>query len=297
MQAMRTQAIGLTALAGFLALVSATVGQSPRAGGEEAGIRQALKGLADGFAAGNASQAAGAYSENAELYLENGPPVRGKAAIRAAYAVYFKNNSGCKVALEPHALRFLSKDAAMEDGLMRVSADGKETVVHKYSILLLREEGKWLVAMVRESPAPRASLLELEWLVGNWQAKQGANDITSKYEWMEGKTFLKCNFQVREKDKVLHGLRLIGLDPASGELKIWTFETHGGVGTGTIRKDGNRWVIEAVLNLPDGVEISSSTILSQVNEESFSWLPTQVKVNELSLPDLPPIVVRRVKTK
>jgi hypothetical protein len=52
------------------------------------------------------------------------------------------------------------------------------------------------------------------------------------------KSFIRVQFTIRQKDQTVSGFQMIGKDPASRELRSWTFESAGGFGEATWSRDG-----------------------------------------------------------
>src|SRR5262249_32367377 len=155
-------------------------------------------------------------------------------AIQKAFAEHFTKNPKCKVTLEPEPVRFTSRDTAIEEGYIKVARAKAETSYNRYSVLLVREDGKWLLGFIKEWPDEQADLKDMDWLIGAWTAKRDNLEIQSKYEWFGSKSFIKGQFTIRGKDKNFTAMQMIGTDAKSGELRVWTFEHDGGFGEGTI---------------------------------------------------------------
>lgn len=279
-----------------------TKGTAPRAAGDSsvrekdrAAIRKAVQGLVDAFAKGDAEKAAAALTEGAELVPFEGPSLIGREAIQKAYAEHFAKHPHVKIEPTTESLRFLSRDAAVEEGTMHVTRGADAERTHHYSLLHVREDGKWLIAEIQESPTGVDNLSELSWLIGDWRAKQEDTELHINYDWFGEKAFLRGMFTIRLKDRTLTGMQLIGADPETGELRIWAFEHDGGVAAGTCTRDGESWLFETTGALTGGEPWSARNILLRVNQDTITWQPVLRTIGDEQVEDAPPVKVVRAK--
>lgn len=264
---------------------------------DRSAIREVMKDFLAAFERGDAAAAAARMTTGAELMAPDGTTVRGRAAIEKAYAGLFAKNPKHQVAVEPEELRFTSRDSALEEGHMTVTRGKEEPGSFRYVALLVREEGKWLIAVLRNDASEQASLRDLEWLIGTWVAKRGDAEVQTTYEWMGNKAFLRAQFSIRDKGATTTGMKLIGLDPGTGELRTWTFEADGGYGEGTCTRDGKKWAFASSATLADGRVMTATNILNPIDRDSFTWQSVNLKVDDEPMPNLPPVKVTRVKGK
>ena len=260
-------------------------------------IQQTMKGFTAAFEKGDASAAAGFLTSGAELIPESAEPIRGRDAVEKALKEHFAKNPRVKVTLEVEAVRFTSKDTAIEEGTIKVVPEKGDASNNRYSVLLVREDGKWLLGYIKEWPDDNADLKDLDWLIGTWTAKRGDAEVRTTYEWFGNKSFIKAQFTVREKDKTITGMQMIGVDPSSGDLRTWTFENDGGFGEGKCTRDGKKWVFETLTTLADGGVLEAQNILIQVDKNTLTWQPTNLTVDGEQFGNLPPVKVTRLVTK
>src|SRR5262249_43352509 len=146
------------------------------------------------------------------------------------------------LAVEVDEMRFPSKDTAVVEGHFKLrTGKSAELSVSRCSFLFTREDGKWLIAIAREWPGDGLSLRDLDWLIGTWEAKRGGTIVSTKYDWTANKNFIRCQFSITQEGKTVGGMQMIGKDPATGALRIWTFEDSGGIGDTDITRDGKKW--------------------------------------------------------
>ena len=258
-------------------------------------IRTAVKNLVDAFEKGDAAGVASMLTEGAELDGLESPPLYGRKAIQAALQTHFEKKQKQKMVLEQESLRFISRDTATEHGHVRTSLNNQAWASHRYSLMHVREDGKWLIAAIREQPSDEAPLRDLEWLIGNWQAQRDDLSINTTYEWIGNKAFIRGNINTRQKDRSVSAMQVIGLDPKSGALRIWIFEANGIYAEGTCQRDDNAWVFQTTGEAPDGTAVASKNILHYVNPDVMTWQPVQLRMGQEQIADLPPIKVSRVR--
>ncbi len=240
-------------------------------------------------------QVAAHLTDGAELIPDDSPGIRGREAIQKACAGYFAGHPHQKITLEPQSLRFTSRDTAVEEGLMRTSVENEAPATQRYSLLHVREDGKWLLAEIQEWPSEGTALRDLDWLIGSWQATGGGAEVSTSYVWLGNKAFIRGTIIMRQKDQTLSGMQVIGADPQTGELRIWVFESNGGFAQGTCTRDGKAWVFETEGLTADGGVLAATNILARVNNDTITWQPVNLTVDDEVIGDLPPVKVTRVK--
>ena len=258
-------------------------------------IRATVKSLVEAFEKGDAEKTVALMTDEAELSAEETPTIRGKKAIQESLKVHFDKKQKQRINLEMDSLRFLSKDTAIEEGHLKTSVHQHAWTSQRYSIMHVRENGKWLIAMLKEWPSEEAPLRDLEWLIGNWQAQRDDLAINTTYEWVGNKAFIRGNIVTRQKEHTISAMQVIGPDPATGSLRIWIFEANGIYAEGTCQRDKNTWIFETSGEAPDGTTVSSKNILHHVNPDVMTWQPVQLRKGQEQIADLPPIKVTRTK--
>ncbi|MEX2188339.1 MAG: hypothetical protein WD875_16145 [Pirellulales bacterium] len=152
-----------------------------------------------------------------------------------------------------------------------------------------------MLAEIQEWPSEGTELRDLDWLIGSWQAKRPDAEVRTTYEWLGNKAFIRGNITIRRKDSTLSGMQLIGVDPQTGDLNIWIFESDGGVAQGTCTREGKTWIFETSGLLADGGELAATNILARVDNDTITWQPINLTVGDEEIGNLPPVKVTRVK--
>jgi uncharacterized protein (TIGR02246 family) len=265
--------------------------------GDRDRIQSQREAFLKAFESGDAERVASFWTAEGELIGDDGSVYRGRAAIARAYRELFGTRQKRQAEIQPESLRFPSQDTAIEEGTFKVRVGKAEPTASRYSILHVREGGKWHMAVVREWPAEAASLRDLEWLIGTWVARRDDVEVHTTYEWMWNKSFIRVHFSIRQKDREVSGFQMIGKDTASGELRSWTFESEGGFGEAMWSRDGKKWVLDSAGRLSDGSTMAATNVLTPLDQDSFTWQTVKRSIDGEEVEDLPPVKVTRGKPK
>lgn len=264
---------------------------------DSARIHSQMEGFLKAFESGDAERVASFWTTEGELIGDDGGIFRGRAAIAKAYRELFRTKEKRKAEFQKESLRFPSPDTAIEEGYFKVRVASGDSTTNRYSILHVREGEKWVMAVVREWPAETGSLRDLEWLIGTWVIKRDDAEVRTTYEWMWNKSFIRVQFNIRQKDRELKGFQIIGKDVASEGLRSWTFESEGGFGEAAWSRDGKKWVLDSAGRLSDGSSLAATNILTPLDQDSFTWQTVRRSIDGEEVDDLPPVKVTRVKPK
>ena len=154
--------------------VRAAASSPPRVADDKI-LRQSAVEFAEAYNAGDAKKIATQFAPQAEMVDEQGNAIQGRDAIEKAFAAQFAQPSKYKMAIEIDSLRFLSDNLAIEDGRLVQTADDESNLPHdRYTVVHVREGGKWLVASARDvltivqPRSPHEQLEQLEWMIGDW---------------------------------------------------------------------------------------------------------------------------------
>lgn len=260
-------------------------------------VRKDLDSFVKAFEARDAKALAAHWTAEGEYRNDANVALRGRDAIQSAFASVFAATPEIKAEIRPEALRFLSRDVAAGEGTVTVRRGLAETPTNaRYTTLLVREDGHWRLAQLTETRNDKVSVADLDWLVGEWKStpRQGA-EIRTTYSWAPNKKFLKVEFSLKEKGLELSGVQVLGVDPATGGIRTWTFEADGGVGEGDWSRDGDHWTIDASGTLADGTTLTETNILRRIDADTFTWQSVNRLLGENEFDDLPPVKVTRVK--
>src|SRR4029077_3280565 len=133
-----------------------------------------------------------------------GTTIRGRAAIEAAYAKAFAQKKNAKVDITVESIRFPSRDTADEEGYPNTYKGAWEPpTASRYSVLHVREGGRWLMALLREWPDEGTSLRDLDWLIGTWEAKGEEAEVRTTYEWDAKKNSIRCHITIKSEGRTV----------------------------------------------------------------------------------------------
>ena len=72
---------------------------------------------------------------------------------------------------------------------------------NRYTVLHLKQDGKWMMASARDLPEdraePSAMLKQLEWLIGDWVDESPDSLITSTYAWTDNRNYILSEFRIQ----------------------------------------------------------------------------------------------------
>jgi uncharacterized protein (TIGR02246 family) len=263
---------------------------------DNAAIREAGESFIKAFEGGDAKAVAARWTAEGEYISDDGTTVRGRAALEKAYAGFFAKNPKLKLEVQSDSLRFPSRDTAIAEGYFKVRKDRAEAPVSaRFSALYVREDGKWLMAVLREWPDEGTSLRDIDWLIGDWEVKRDGLEVRTSYEWDENKVFIRGRFTTRQEGRTVTAIQFLGKDPSTGRLRSWTFESTGGFGEAVWTRDGRTWTADTSGVQSDGSTLHAINIVTRLNDDSFTWQSTKRTEDDAELPDLPPVKVTRVK--
>lgn len=255
------------------------VGAAPAAArsDDERAIREAIDAFAQAFARGDARAIAGLFTEEGEAIDPEGATIKGRAAIEEHFAQRLGGASGDRLETTVETVSILAPGVARVAGRTQLRpADGSVPLGGRFSSIVVRRDGRWLLAIAREIPdkdlTPHDHLMELDWLVGDWVEESEDAVVNTSVAWTDGGNFLLRSFDVRVKGKpALTGTQRIGWDPLTRQIKSWVFDGNGGYGEGLWMRQGDQWVIKATGVRPDGRVATATQVLTYVNKDAMRW--------------------------
>jgi uncharacterized protein (TIGR02246 family) len=264
-------------------------------------IDNVIKEQVQAFNNRDAAAVAANWTTDGEYIRNDGDPVRGRDAIQKGYAEFFKTLKGKPtVEVQVDNLRFPSADTAVSEVTLRLKNEQGDLIGSSWrNTLLVREEGKWKVAMVNEWDRDNLlddTLKDLEWLIGTWRMDTKDRDVTTTYEWDETKTFIRGKFTVKQGDKVAEsGTQIFGRDNAEGGIRSWVFQSDGGFGDGLWTRDGKKWLVDFSGVTAGGKKLSATVVYQRVDADTFTWQSVQQTVDGQPIADTLPIRVSKQK--
>ncbi|WP_261346967.1 YybH family protein [Crateriforma spongiae] len=261
-------------------------------------IHHTMEHFVKAFESRDADALASFFTVQCEFENVEGMKVRGRAALNDAFANFFAQTPEVSAKVTSESLRFLSRGTAIDEGVVKIQRGPAASQTEaNYSALLVRDGEAWRIASFQESPkTDEPTIDDLEWLIGKWtsRADTGAM-IRTTYQWLPGRRFIKSQFSIDDAELSFAGAQIIGVDPATGMLHSWTYESDGGIGEADWYPDDNHWSLDAVGTLADGRTLAELNILRRIDNDTFTWQSTNRELDGESLSDLAPVKVVRVR--
>jgi len=267
---------------------------------DESAIRAVGESFRAAYNAGDAKAAAALFTEDAEMIDEAGERIKGRPTIQAFFEAMFQARKGANIEISLESLGFLAPDVAKEEGHTRVRPPETEApdAIRRYSLLFVKQGGKWLYSSVREEEelglAHQERLKELEWLVGDWVDETADSTVHANCRWSTDKNYLLREFTIHVQGRpVMTVDQRIGWDPLTKQIRSWVFDSEGGYGSAYWSRDGNQWFIKSTGVLPDGRTASATQILTRVGPHTARWASIERTVGGQVVPNLQEYVMVR----
>ncbi len=265
---------------------------------DEAAIRANVAAFVRAYNTQDARALASLFAQDALIIDKGGNTHQGRQAIEQVFAGLFKAAPQKRQEVSVEDVRFLGPDLAVEVGSTReVPAPGEAAEYDRYTVLHVKRDGKWLMALARDSegvgPTSREQLQELAWLIGEWVDDGGSVVVNSSCRWSEDGHFLLQDFNLRiEGQEAMKVTQRIGWDPLGKHIRSWVFDSEGGFGEGAWYRTGDAWIIKVSAVRPDGSTASATNLLKPTGPDGYVWRSTdRIVANEVT----PSIEVRVVR--
>jgi uncharacterized protein (TIGR02246 family) len=268
---------------------------------DEAAIRANVAAFVKAYNARDAKAVAAMFTQDGLIVDKEGDASEGRDAIQKVFAGLFAESPKKQIEVTIESIRFVGADLAMEEGTTKeTAAPGEIPEYDRYTVLHVKRDGKWLMAMARDEEGPPPSsheqLRPLAWLVGEWVDDGGSVVVNSTCRWSEDGNFLlqEFNIQVGGKNAMRVSQR-IGWDPQAKRIRSWVFDSDGGFGESvwTHDQDDDLWVIKATGVRPDGSNASSTNVLVPDGKDAYVWRSRDRIVGDEVAPPVEVKVVRK----
>ncbi len=217
----------------------------------ESEIRATAVAFVQAFNRGDARAVAALWTADGSAIDDSGTIYKGRPAIEAQYAELFKQHPDARMEVAVKSIEFPAPTIAIEDGISQVEAQhAGPPQASRYTAVHVKQDGKWLMASVREAsielPSNFARVEGLGWLAGTWKAERDGTAMQTTIRWIANKSFLEREYTVRKDGiAVSSGRQIIGWDPKAGQIRSWSFDASGGHGTGLWTATPEGWRIES----------------------------------------------------
>lgn len=269
---------------------------------QEAAITKTAEAFVEAFHKGDARAVAAFWTADGDYVDADGRVLKGREAIEKAFTELFAANKGLKLRIDVANLKFPAPDLAIEDGTSAVIApDGSAPSRARYTNVLVKKDGHWLLSSVREAadagPSNYEFLRGLEWAIGEWVDDVPAGEVGHiSFAWAPGQNFIVSTRTVDFKDaQHLQSTQWIAWDAAAKQIRSWSFQADGGFGESTWTKDGNKWVVKSESILADGNKVTSTNVIAPGDAGGLTVLSKDQKVNGQVLPDTREVKMKRLR--
>lgn len=279
------------------------VSESAETSEDLAAIRAGSQVFVDAFNGRDAKAVAELWTKDGEFIDDNGDRHAGRDAIANAYTEQFSDGSDAKIAVVIDSLRMVSSTVAIEDGRAVVDPPPPGAAgVSTYTATHVKENGKWLMASVRdtwvEAEVTSESLSDLGWLVGDWRAEEHGASINSTFRWVANGNFLERTFTTTHLDgTATSGVQLIGWNPLSGRVQSWSFAPDGGHDVGVWSPTATGWVSKSSGVTGDGRSTRSVNRFTRLDDDAIAWQSTERSLDGDAIPDSEEVVIKRKASK
>lgn len=299
----RNNPVGLFFLTLAFVLAGAAVARSEDpAAAQQAAIAKKAQAFIEAFHKGDAQALAAFWTPDGDYVDVSGRLLKGRKAIAEDFARQFAENKGLTLRIELASVRYLTPDTAIEDGVTTImSPDGGMPDRARYTNVLVKKDGEWMLASVREAtftpPSNYEHLRALEWAIGEWvEDTQDSHVGRVQFQWTPDQNFIIGTRSVGVKDILLdNGSQRIGWDPAGKMIRSWNFEADGGFGHGEWKLDGDKWVVTMSSVLRSGSLMTATTVVTRIDPNTIAWQIKDQQLDGKALPDTPVVKMKRVK--
>ena len=247
---------------------------------DEAAIRANIDQFVKAYNAGDAKAVAALFTTDGQIVDKDGNESKGYEAIAKTFGELFRDMPKKKLEVFVESIRFIGADLAMEVGTTRETPEpGKPAEYDRYTVLHVKRDGKWQMALARDEEGPTATpheqLQPLAWLVGDWVDDDGSVVVNSSCRWSEDGNFLLQEFKMQLNGRpTMNVTQRIGWDPITKQVHSWVFDSEGGYGESLWTRDGTAWVIKATGVRPDGTSASATNRLTPTGNDGYVWRST-----------------------
>ncbi len=291
----------------LLALMASSVAgpgvgqQSKGEAPDKEAIAQNAEGFIEAFNRGDAKALAAFWTPDGDYTNQSGRHLKGREAMEKAFQNFFTENKGLTLRIESESLRFATPEVAIEDGTSFVlGSDGTPPTRARYTIVHVKQDGKWFLSSVRDAPFVPPSnhehLRGLDWAIGDWSGENDKGDGEHlSLSWTDNQNFIIGTFAATARGvSVGEATHWIGWDPQAKRIRSWIFDAAGGFGEGAWTRDGDNWVSKTKSVHQDGKNATATFYIRRVDADTLRLQGTDRTVDGKAIPDTKEYKLRRV---
>ncbi len=254
-------------------------------------IRAAAKAYVGALEQGKVEAVAAAWTPDGDYVNASGRSFKARDLIATEFRKGAGGHRDLKVTID--AIRLITPEVAVEDGhVVHGAAPGESPRRSRYTAVWVKRDSHWLLDSLREAMSPQAPLnarlADLKWLLGDFSGRSldGMKMIVTCTMSSDGNYLLR-EFHVTLPDgSRRRSSQRIGWDPATGDLKSWTFNANGSHGEGVWKRQGDVWIVNNSGVAIDGKHTSSTTIYSKISDESMIVSAVGAMADDQAEPDV-----------
>lgn len=262
-------------------------------------IKNQAKLYEKAFDEGDAKTIASMWTEDGCYTGPDGVEYIGRANIEQAFAKFFRAMGTPPISLEMKSLRPIGDSAVEERGIASIRGqDGNLLPGTVYTTIHVKDNDQWRIASATErGPVePRVPLSSLSWLVGDWKANGATGQSAVSTKWEGDKHFIVCKFNTKSTTgKENNDIQVIGVDPLSGQIVSWIFDSEGGTGKGRWWRRGDTWMADLSKVEGDGTRFTATDIIAPSGPDSFTWQSVNRRIDGLPTGSTEKVTVERVR--
>jgi uncharacterized protein (TIGR02246 family) len=299
--ALTLQAVPSAPAANAISAQSSKRSESSKA--EMAALAAKLDSLSKFVAAGDAASLAGLWAQDGSFVDDSGTSYQGRSALQKRFENVFAAGEKPSVSLKQDRAQVLSPTVIVSEGtVLRKQPSGESVADTKYSFVFVKNADGWYISSATETPitapdnadAPKVSLEDLSWLVGDWKAERDGRSLKLHVDWTGNKNFLRWVYQIsKQGEPTQEDTEFIGFDPKSGELLSWSFDSSGMFGQSAWTKDATQWQLESIKTARDGSTLTARNIIVPKGNNSFTWQSLDRTAGGMPLPDTGELQINR----
>lgn len=268
----------------------------------EVAIQKTLEQFVAAFNANDGKAMVRTMTGSVEYIDESSQRVAGSKAIVDFMESFFKGNSGAKIQITPEGARVVAPMVALEDAesVITIADKGKQTS-RRISLVYAFDGDIWKIASIREYPeAVEATgqsnrIAELAWLEGTWVDESVDAIVETRFTMAKDGSHVIRDFVVRQLgEETLRGTQRIAVDPQTGAIKAWTFDSLGGHGESAWTRNGDSWLIRGRGVTGDGKEASATYIMKPLGKDRIEFQVVHKVVGDQVEPDSITTLVRKL---
>ena len=235
-------------------------------------VRAMLRSYLRAFNRHDATALAAHWSETGEnLDLDSGEvTAAGRQEVRDVFASLFAADDDATIDIDIDSIRPIRDDVAVVDGVSLISFADGTPASSRFSAVVVRQDGHWVLENVREAAAPvpaagpTCPLEQLDWLVGSWEDDGAGVTASTRCAWSPGRGFLVRSHVItpdaaaprpESGDDRIPALlptadtkpreltEIIGWDPDQDAIRSWIFAADGRFAEGVWERSGDRWTV------------------------------------------------------